>query len=70
MMGYYIFRLLDGTFHVDKIDVRFKIANITHVLPVSAHWQTDFTQKPVVILCLHDTVSHRSKILALEQQQG
>ena len=50
--------------------VPFKIAHITHVLPILVHQQTDFTLKLVVILCLHDTVSHWNKILALVQQPG
>ena len=39
--------LFEGTFHVDKIHVRFKIANITHALPVPVYRQTDFTPKLV-----------------------
>ena len=35
--------LFEGTLHVDKIHVRFKIANITHALPVPVYRQTDFT---------------------------
>ena len=50
--------------------VPLKIAHITHVLPVPVHQQTDFTLKLVAILCLHDTVLHWSKILALVQQPG
>ena len=50
--------------------VPLKIAHITHVLPVPVHQQTDFILKLVVILCLHDTVLHWSKILALVQQPG
>ena len=45
------------TLHVDKIHVRFKIANITHALPVPVYWQTDFTPKRVVVSRLHDTVA-------------
>ena len=44
MMGHSISRSFEGTLHVDKIHERFKIANITHTLPVPVHWQTDFTQ--------------------------
>ena len=46
----------EGTLHVDKIHVRFKITNITHELPVPVTRQTDFTPKRVVISRLHDTV--------------
>ena len=57
MMGHFIFQLFEGTLHVDKIHVRFKIAHITHVLPVPVYRQTDFTLKPVVILRLQDTIA-------------
>ena len=43
--------------HVDKIHVWFKIANITHALPVPVYRQTDFTPKRVVVSRLHDTVA-------------
>ena len=43
--------------HVDKIHVRFKITNITHVLPVIVYRQTNFMPKRVIVLCLHDTVA-------------
>ena len=52
-----ISRSFEGTLHVDKIHERFKIANITHALPVPVHWQTDFTPKRVVVSRLHDTVA-------------
>ena len=42
---------------LDKIHVWFKIANITHVLPIPVYRQTDFTPKWVVVSCLHDTVA-------------
>ena len=47
--------LFEGTLHVDKIQVWFKIANITRVLPIPVYRQTDFTPKGVVVLRLHDT---------------
>ena len=47
--------LFEGTLHVDKIQVWFKIANITRALPIPVYWQTNFTPKRVVISCLHDT---------------
>ena len=57
--------LFEGTVHVDKMHVWFKIANMTHALPVPVYRQTDFTpkrmvvscSKRVVVLCLHDTVA-------------
>ena len=49
--------LFEGTLHVDKIHVRFKIANIAHALPVPVYRQTDFTPKRVVVSRLHDTVA-------------
>ena len=57
IMGRFISGLFEGILHVDKIHVRFKIANITHALPVPVHWQTDFTPKRVVVSRLHDTVA-------------
>ena len=49
--------LFNGTFHVDKIHVWFKIANIAHALLVPVYRQTDFTPKWVVVSRLHDTVA-------------
>ena len=37
--------LFEGTLHVNKIHVWFKIANITHTLPVPVYRETDFTPK-------------------------
>ena len=49
--------LFEGTLHVDKIHVKFKIANFTHALPVPVYRQTDFTPKRVVVSRLDDTVA-------------
>ena len=57
MMGRFISRLFEGTLHVDKIHVRFKIANITHALPVLVHRQKDFKPKRVVVSRLHDAAA-------------
>ena len=57
MTGSFHILLFNGTFHVDKIHVCFKIANITHALPVPVYRQTDFTPKWVVVSRLHDTVA-------------
>ena len=57
MTGSFHISLFEGTLHVDKIPVCFKIANITHVLPVPVYRQTDFTPKRVVVSRLHDTVA-------------
>ena len=56
MTGSFHISLFEGTFHVNKIHVRFQIANVTHALPVPVYWQTDFTPKRVFISRLHDTV--------------
>ena len=56
MTGSFHISLFEGTLHVDKIHVRFKIANITHVPPVP-DYKHDFTQKLVVVSRLHDTVA-------------
>ena len=55
MTGSFHILLFVGTFHVDKIRVWFKIANITLALPVPGYRQTDFTPKWVVDSPLHDT---------------
>ena len=57
MTGSFHISLFEGTLHVDKIHLRFKTTNITHVLPISVYRQTDFTPKHVVVSCLHDTVA-------------
>ena len=57
MTGSFHISLFEGTHHVDKINVLFKIANITHALPVPVYRQTDFTPKRVVVSCLHDTIA-------------
>ena len=49
--------LFEGTLHGDKINVRFKIANITHALPVPVYQQTDFSRKRMVVSPSHDTVA-------------
>ena len=57
IMGHFISGLFEDTLHVDKLHVRFKIANITHALPVPGHRQTKFTPKWAVVSRLHDTVA-------------
>ena len=57
MTGSFHILLFNSTFHVDKIHVWFKIANITHALPVPVYQQTDFTPKWVLVSRLHDTVA-------------
>ena len=57
MSGSFHILLFNGTFHVDKIHVWFKVANNTHALPVPVYQQTDFTPKWVVVSRLHDTVA-------------
>ena len=57
MTGSFHILLFNGTLHVDKIHVWFKIANITHALLVPVYRQTDFTPKWVVVSSLHDTVA-------------
>ena len=56
MTGSFHISLFEGTLCVDKIRVRFKIANITNVLPVPVYWQTDFTPKRVYMIPLRDFV--------------
>ena len=50
MTGSFHISLFEGTLHDSKIYVRFKIANITHALPVPVHRQTDFPPKRVVFV--------------------
>ena len=57
MTGSFHILLFKGKFHVDKIHVWFKIANIMHALPVPVYRQTDFPPKRVVVSRLHDTVA-------------
>ena len=57
MTGSFHISLFEGTLHVDKIQVRFKIVNITHALPVPVYQQTDFTPKRVIVSRSHDTVA-------------
>ena len=55
--------LFEGTLHIDKIQVWFKIANITHALPIPVYQQTNFTPKRVVVSRLHDTaVRFRTRV--------
>ena len=57
MTGSFHISLFEGTLHVDKIHMWFKIANITQALPVPVYRQTDFTPKRVDVSRLHDTVA-------------
>ena len=57
MTGSFHISLFEGTLHVDKIHVRFKIANITHALRVPVYQQTDLTLKRVVVSRFHDTAA-------------
>ena len=57
MTGSFHISLFEGTHHVDKIHVRFKIASIAHALPVPVYGHTDFTPKRGVVLPLHDMVA-------------
>ena len=56
MTGSFHISLFEGTLRVDKIHVRFKIANIMNVLPVPVYRQTDFTPKRVYLIPLRDFV--------------
>ena len=57
MTGSLHISLIEGTLHVYKIHVWFKLANVTHALPVPVYRQTDFTPKRVVVSRLHDTAA-------------
>ena len=65
--------LFEGTLHVDKIQVWFKIANIIRALPIPVYRQTDFTPKRVVVSRLHDTAvrfCRRVKFLPRYKNRG
>ena len=55
MTGPFHIPLFKGTLHVDKMHVLFKIANITHALPVLP--ADRFHTETVVVSCLHDAVA-------------
>ena len=57
MTGSFHISLFEGTLHVNKTHVWFKIANITHALPVPVYRKTDFTPKRVVVSRFHDTAA-------------
>ena len=57
MTGSFHISLFEGTLHVDKIHMWFKIANITHALPVPVYQQTDCSLKRVVVSRLHDAAA-------------
>ena len=49
--------ILKVHFMLIKIHAWFKIANITHALPVPVYRQNNFTPKSVLVSRLHDTVT-------------
>ena len=57
MTGSFNISLFECTLHINKLNAWFKIANITHALPVPVHRHTDFPPKHVVVSRLHDTVA-------------
>ena len=57
MTGSFHISLFEGTLHVVKIHVWFKIANIMHELLVPVYRQTDFQPERVDVSRLHDTVA-------------
>ena len=59
MTGSFHISLFQGTLHVDKIHVRFNIANMRmrYPFPFTSRMQNDFTPKLVVVSRLHDTVA-------------
>ena len=75
--GYFISRLFERTVHLDKIHVRFKIANITHTLPVLVHLQltpadrfNTETGGRFAFTWYRCEISYRSVILAPIQKPG
>ena len=60
MTGSFHISLFEGTLHVDKIHLWFKIAKITHALLVPVYRQTDFPPERVNVSRLHDTIAKSS----------
>ena len=56
MTGSFHVSLFEGTLHVDKIHMWFKIANIMHALPIPVYRQTDFTPILIPLIPLWDFV--------------
>ena len=75
-LSHFVSRYLKVHFMLIKIHAWFKIANITHELPVPVYRRTKFTPKSVVVsLSFRVTwyrceISYRSEILAPVQQPG
>ena len=64
--------LFEGTLHVNKIHMWFKIANIMHALPIPVYQKTDFTKTGghFVFTWYRCEISYRSEILTLVQEPG
>ena len=73
MTGSFHILFFKGTFHVDKIHVWFKFANITHAQPVPVYRQTDFTPKRVFFFAFtwyRCEITYRSEILVPVREPG
>ena len=74
MTGSFHILLFNGTFHIDKIHVCFKIANITHALPVPVYRQTDFRHTEMggrfAFTWYRCEISYRGEILAPVREPG
>ena len=76
MTGSFHISSFQGTLHADKIHVWFKIANITHALPVPVHRQPadrfdlETDGRFAFTSCSRCQISYRSEILAPVQQPG
>ena len=57
MTGSFHISLFEGTLHVDKIHLRFKIANMRMRYPFQSTSRLIFTPKLVVVFRLHNTIA-------------
>ena len=57
MTGSFHISLFEGTLHVDKIHLRFKIANMRMRYPFQSTSRLIFTPKLVIVFRLHNTIA-------------
>ena len=69
-LDYFVISLFEGTLHDNKIYVWFKIANITHALPVPVHRFPTETCGRFAFTWYRCEISYRCEILAPVQQPG
>ena len=70
MTGSFHISLFEGTLHVDKIHMWFKIANITDALPIPDYRQTDIRPKRVVVSRLREWNSRPGITTGVNSRRG